>query len=295
MANETIDVAQIIQFSDMVHQEAQQLQARFRPWTKIKQMTGDVFAYDGLGTVEATEVIGRHQSSTPSDIEHRRRKISRRRFVVTLWIDGSDVRGMLLNPEGEYAQACARAMERCYDRIMAEAAFASVYTGRDFGTTVTASTDGVLTVTGTGGLTYEDLLDVKSNFTGGEVGTDVKEAFCLAITEDEEKAMMKENQLTSGDFSRQYPIDNGEITKALGMSLLKFGSLVSRPVLNVSGGVRDCIALAKGAICAGMSKEFAISIKDRPDLIETTQVQVIYEFGAVRTEGKLVQKLNTDE
>ena len=103
MAMEAIDNALVSQFSDSVHVAAQQIRARLRGAVQIKQMSGDLFAYDGLGSVEASEVIGRHQPVSFSDINHLRRKISRRRFALTLPIDASDVRGMLLNPQSEYA------------------------------------------------------------------------------------------------------------------------------------------------------------------------------------------------
>lgn len=92
---QTIDNLLITQFSDMLHVKAQQIRARLRPFVNIKPMVGDVFAYDGIGNVEAREVNGRVVPTQFDDIDHNRRKIRRRRFVVTLPIDASDVRGLL--------------------------------------------------------------------------------------------------------------------------------------------------------------------------------------------------------
>lgn len=295
MAGETIDVALVTQFSDAVHVAAQQSKARMRPYVQIKQISGDVFAYDGLGSVEAAELLGRHQPVIFSDIEHKRRKISRRRFTVTLPIDASDVRGALINPQSDYAMACARAMERVFDRIVVEALFADVYTGRNFETTVSFATDGGLTVTATGGLTYEKLLEINQNFIDNEVGNEVPVTKIMGIAGDEHTALMKETELISGDFSRQYVVDGGEIQKASGLGLVKFAGAIARPILSVSGGVRSCFAMAQGAICVGMSKEMALSIEKRTDLVETTQVQIVFELGAVRTEGVLVQKVTTTD
>jgi len=36
-----------------------------------------------------------------------------------------------------------------------------------------------------------------------------------------------------------------------------------------------------------------LKVEPRPDLIEVTQVQIVFDLGAVRTEGVLVQKVNT--
>jgi hypothetical protein len=292
---ESIDNELVIQFSDQVHVAAQQSKARLRPFVSIKQMKGDYFAYDGLGTVEATEILGRNQAVVFNDIEHKRRKISRRRFALVLPIDASDVRGALVNPQSEYAMACARAMERVFDRIVVGALFASVYTGRDMDTAVTAANDGVDTVTATGGLTYEKLLEINQSFIDDEVGNEAPVTKIMGISGDEHTALMKETELISGDYSRQYVVDGGEIQMANGLKLVKFAGGITYPILNVTGGVRDCFAMAQTGMCVGMSKEREIKIDPRPDLHETTQVSIVFELGAVRTQGVLEKKVTTTD
>ena len=52
MSSNSIDNALITQFSDLLHVQAQQNPSRLREHVIIKQMTGDIYAYDGLGIVE---------------------------------------------------------------------------------------------------------------------------------------------------------------------------------------------------------------------------------------------------
>lgn len=293
MATNTIDRNLITQFSDSLHVQAQQIRSRLRPFVRIKPMVGDRFAYDGLDRVEAREVNGRIVKTTFDDIEHLRRKIKKRRFVVTLPIDSSDVRGMLVDPEGAYAEACIRAMERQFDRVGVEAAFADVETGREFDTTVTFAADGGSTVNATAGLTYEKLLEIRKGWRNEDVGTDMPEDLLFLITGTEEEALMQENELISGDFTRQFVVEQGEMTRAVGMQLLTYGADVPNPILAVTGGTRDNVALTGRGLCYGLSKEMKISVQDRPDFIETKQVQIIGELGAVRTEGVLIQKVQT--
>lgn len=292
MANE-IDAALVIQFSDQLHVKAQQMQARLRPFVRIKKMSGDLWAFDGLGQVEAQELAGRVQPTTFNSIDHLRRKIRRRRFVVTLPIDSSDIRGVLLHPESEYATACIRALERVFDRVGIEAVFASVSTGRDMDTTVTYGNDGGTTVDATAGLTYNFLLEIQRVFTNNEVGTDVPEEMLALITGDEHEALMKETTLISGDFTRQFAVDKGQMTQALDYKLIKYGASVNAPLLSVSSGTRDNVFMSRRALCYGMSVDLKVDIKDRPDFVETTQVQAVIQLGAVRTEGVLTQKVQT--
>lgn len=290
---DTIDQALVTEFSDMVHHQAQQLQSKLKPYVKIKQMSGDVWAYDGLGRVEAREVTGRNVPATFDDITHNRRKMVRRRFVINLPIDTSDVRGALLNPESEYSYAVAAGMLRQYDRVLYEAAFADVKTGRDFETTVTAATDGVSTVTATAGLTYDKLLEVSQNFLDSGAGEDVNERFFLTITGKEHTQLMGEEELISGDFSREFVVDKGRITRAGMFDLVQFPASVPQPILGVASGVRTLLAASSRGLVLGVSKEMSIKIEERPDYIETKQLQVVAEIAGLRTEGCLLQKVTT--
>lgn len=292
MANE-IDAALVTQFSDMVHVRAQQNKSRLRPYFQIRKMTGDVWAYDGLGIVEAAEQNARIAPVQFNSIEHTRRKIGRRRFVVTLPLDSSDVRAVLTNPQNDYAGACTRAIERVYDRVCIECAFAAVLTGRDMTTSVTAATDGVLTIDATAGLTYEKLLEIRRRFHNNEVGNDTPERFVFLCTGDEEAAMMQETALINSLYTQQFVVDKGEITKAVGFDIVKYGASVTNPLIAAASGTRNCIAASERGIVVGMSLELSLKIQDRADLVETTQIQAIIQLGAVRTEGVLVQQVNT--
>lgn len=290
-----IETAQVIQFSSAVHLAAQQMKARFAPLFEVKQLAGKVYAYDGIGSVEAQELNGRFNRVTFSDLKITRRKIGRRRFSLTLPFDEDDASKVLINQEKEFSQACAMAMARVYDRIGVEAAVASVYTGEEMDTAVTFATDGGQTVTATAGLTYEKLLEIIQNFIDADVGNDMMEDFIFCISGDEHTALMKEIELTSGDYNRQMNAEKGSVQDAVGMKIIKFAANAVSPILNVASGVRSCLAMSTRGLCYAMPKQFEIKVQDRTDLVQTKQVQVNWTLGAVRTEGVLVQKVTTTD
>jgi hypothetical protein len=292
MANE-IDTALVTQFSDMVHVRAQQMKSRLRQHFAIRKMTGDVWAYDGIGIVDATEQNERIAPVEFNSVEWNRRKISRRRFVITLPLDSSDVRAMLTNPQNDYAGVCIRAIERVFDRVGIQAAFASVYTGLDFSTTTTAATDGVVTVDAAAGLTYEKMVEQRRRFVNAEVGNDMPETFLFLCSGDEEAALMQETSLINSLYTRQSVVDKGELKYAVGFELVKYGGSILYPMLAVSSGVRANISCSTRALVYGMSLDLNLKIQERSDLVETTQVQAIIQLGAVRTEGVLMQQVNT--
>jgi hypothetical protein len=296
---QSVDNHLITQFSDMVQVQAQQSTTRLRPWVQVKSISGDIFAYDGIDSVEAQQADGRNVKIEFSDIEHLRRKIKRNRFYVALPIDKKDVEGMLLNPESMYARAVVMAMNRKMDKVIADAAFADVQTGRDFDTTVTYLNDGGLTVNATAGLTYEKMLEIQENFINNEVGNDMPERFSFSYSGTDNTQLMGETELTSGDFTRQFAVEKGTMTQALDFSLIRFagsktgGITVDNPILSESGTTRDCMAMSDRAICLGISRDMSIVIEPRPDLLDTTQVVITGVWGAVRTEGPLIQKVTT--
>lgn len=295
MPMETVDQHLIVQFSNMMHVRAQQLKARLRPWVKILKMDGDRYAYDGIGQVEARELTGRLNPTQFDNIEHFRRKIARRRFVVTIPMDEMDLEGRLTDPQGEYANAVVAAMERRFDLVCYEAMFADVATGRDFENTISFATDGGLTVNATGGLTLAKLLEINANFIDNEVDVEGNQPVCMGITGDENTTMLQISQLTSGDFSRSYSVEKGRIVEGAGIQFIPFGANANKPVLAVSGGVRTSFAMVKDAIAVGISRDWKITIKDRSDYVDTKQLQITGVMGAVRTEGSRIQKVTTTD
>lgn len=293
MANPDISPVVARQFSSMVHVAAQQTQSRLKSLCKVMPIKGQDAAYDGLGEIAVSNQNSKYQSISFSAPVWNRRKLAVDRFYVAIPIDELDKLQTILNPEMEYHKIVAAEMNRKIDRIVAAAALADVLTGANFGTTVDFATDNGLTVDSTSGLTYSKLLEIQKNFTNRDVGTDSPVRKTLLITGDEEAQLMGEAELTSGDFSRQFAVEKGEMVKAAGFDLIKFGASATSPVLNVATTTRSCLALAQNAIALGIQKDINVYVEKRTDLLETWQIVATGYIGAVRTEGKLIQKVTT--
>jgi hypothetical protein len=142
------------------------------------------------------------------------------------------------------------------------------------------------------------LLEIHANFIDNEVGNEMDVKMVMGITGDEHTDLMSELELTSGDYSREYVVDSGTVQKAVGINLIKFaatGASGADPILPVVAGVRTTFCMAEGAIAVAISKAWTITVEDRNDLYSTKQVKIIGTLGAVRTEGKLIQKVTTTD
>lgn len=287
------DTVQITEFNAQLDVQEQQMTSRLLPYAVRRPVSGDDFAYDGLTEVQAYHANGRNPDIQPVEAQFTRRKMSRDRVVVTLLVDNKDIRGMLTDPQSELASLCIAAIERETDRVIYDALFATVYTGRNFATSVSYSSDGVTSVDATAGFTYEKLLEIRQNFIDAEVGNQGQVAIAIGISGDEHTDLMSEVELTSGDYTSQYVIQKGIITSAMGMDLVAFGagSTITDPILETVAGERISFALSARGVALGISLERKVEVKDYPTKIETSIINVIKELGAVRTAGVRVQRL----
>ena len=283
----------ITKFSDTVFRLAQQTQARTRVCVEMAQLNAEEMMFPRIGSAEVQILNTRFPEIIPADIQWDNRRLSGVRFGLPTFVDKWDQQRMLSDPQSELAVRATQALERNLDRIVINAATANAYTGRAGTTQITAANDGVLTVDATGGFTYETLLQIDANFQAQEVGMESPLRKFLLISEQEHQALMKEGTLISGDFTRQYVIEQGYMIRALDFDLIRFGSGVPVPMLGVISNVRACLAVAYGGIKLGITQAWEIDVEKRTDKWQTTQVLAVGTCGATRMEGVRIQLVNT--
>ena len=291
----TINLNYVDLFSDQVIVLAQQKQARTRPFVKMMTGKGESWYIDTLNSIEMRRLNARFNPVIWDEIDHSRRAVRKERYGVAIPIDENDIENKLSDPSGQYAELIVNAAHRQFDRIVAAAALANVYVGRYGETTVTAATDGVVTVDGTGGIGYDDLLTINMNYCDSAIALEEEVNPVLMMTGEEEKALLQIQQLTSGDYSRQFALEKGRLQMAAGIDLLKFAGNVPDPILTSSGGIRQCIVLAKEAIGMFMGHELEIKVTPVDNYHQTSQVTAVMTLGATRIEGVRVQKVNTTD
>jgi hypothetical protein len=294
---DSISQALVTEFTDMVHIQAEQSKSRLRGLIGEKPVRGNNASIERLDTDGiANEVTARHANTVLSEVDHTRREIKMRDFEYTIGLDKFDDLQVLIDPSSEYAGAVARKMMRTYDYLAINAALGAVNTGKQFGTSVTYANDGGTTIAhGSTGLTYDKLLTVKENFINNEVGVDDDEEILLLVTGKQHSNMMKEVELTSGDFRREAVVENGRIVSALGMRVITFGTSAKTNFLGISGSTRSCIAMSTRGVVVGVNQDITIDVDRRPDKNNMQQVQARFFLGATRREGKLIQEIQCTE
>lgn len=295
-----ITEVQYTKFLDQITAASQQRLSRTAPYLNFKMLDAEDMAIDDIGRLTSQEIQGRNEDLTFSEQKWGRRQLTRQRWGVAVELDGWDIDGMLSDPESPLIEACVAELNRRKDRIIMQAAFADVKTGRNFGTTVTYANDNGLTVDATGGLVYDTLLEIRQNFEKRDVMCS-KIAYCLSDVE--KRKLMKETQLISGDFTSAVPVDSGQMAKAVGIDLVLFGSepINDQPILPVASSTRDGLVIGVrddgiSGMCMGLSRDIEIDIvKARETKWDTTIIKAMMTVGAVRRLGELVQKVQTTE
>lgn len=283
----------ITKFSDTVFELAQQTEARLRGIVEFEQLNAEQMMFPRIGSVEVQQLVERFAEIIPADILWDNRRLTASRVGVPFFTDKWDAERMLADPNSVLAMRASQALERNLDRIIIQAITATVLTGRNGTVPVSAATDGVVTVDATGGFTYDTLLQIDENFQSYEVGADTPIRKFLLVSEQEHAKLMREGTLISGDFSKQYAVEKGSMTRALDFEIIKFGSAVPYPMLPVASNVRQCYAIAMGGIKVGMTRNWDINVQPRNDRWDTMQILASGIVGAVRMEGVRAQIINT--
>lgn len=285
MPAETISVAAKKQFAGMLFVESNQNESYLQPYAAFINMEAEETLFESLGSVDPIKLEGTNETVQPQTIEWTRRKFRADTYASVLYVDKKNTEDNLLDPTKQYAAQIARGMKREKDRILLAAATASVLTGKEGKTEVSAATDGVVNLAMTSGITTDLILQLRNKFKSKEV----EGPYVWAVTEQETKQMLLISTITSSDYTKNMPLDNGEISHVHGMKLVEFGSAIPRPMLNVATSTRTNIAFAKDGIALGMKKEAEdLLIEHRPDLHLTHQVIMYSRMGAVRTVGNRV-------
>ncbi len=297
MANpyQTLETQYVVEFAKQVHVLAQEKMSKLLPFVKMQDFNGEDFGYDRFGLLADQEIVERFQPIQLQDASWDRRWMAPRFFAVAVGVDGKDIEKMMRNPGQELAEGCVNALMRRKDRIILQAATATVNTGKSAASTtpVTFANDGGLTIDATGGFGFGTLQTIKQNFVDNAVATETETDVALTVDGKRLAALLGEIELTSFDYATEKPIAAGTMGQAYGMKLIPFASGVQTydPILAETSGERTLIALAEDGIVFAKGI-ISIRIEKRIDMFNTpTQIIAEMAVAAMRTEGSRVQAI----
>lgn len=254
-----------------------------------------------IGRLELSEVSQRNPDKQYGDYAIDNRLLTKRRFTRTITVDALyDINELISDPSSSILQQLVNAKARTIDRVIAAAAVGPVNVGAPNGSpnSISASTDGVITVDASAGLTYEKIQEITQNFINNELEYSMFKGSILCVTGTENTDLMAEVEFISSDYITGRPVEAGMLRSAGTYQIAMFagsvngGATVTNPVLAESTTLRSCICLAPESIAISM--ELAdLGISKNATKVNSYDITIDLWINAMRTEGCRVQIVST--
>jgi len=165
-------------------------------------------------------------------------------------------------------------------------------------TSTSASDDGVLTITATGGVDYDDIKSITENFINNEIPVEEFRGSLICLTGSENTDLMSITQFINNDYISAKPVDESVMTK-LGMYSTVFfagsvsgGITVSNPILQEGTTTRTCVVLAPNSLAVSMEIG-DVCVEKSASKVNSMDITVDFWINSMRNEGEKVQLLTT--
>lgn len=250
-----------------------------------------------IDSVELTEVTdnGSNPDKVYVEMGTKNRKSVQRRFTKTYLFDDYDkCVNLIQDPTSDLFLNLKEAMNRMSDKCICDSAIAPVYIGapNETPTSLSAADDGVITLDGKAGFTYEGVISpaitaFKNNYIDCSAGT------TLAISASEEEDLRNDDKYINALYSKSNTVDKGTITNASGFNVVTFAgtkngvSEIELPILNENEGVRTNLLLAPKAIAFAIELG-RLDVGKSATKVNSWEVTIDVWVKAVRRQGNKV-------
>jgi hypothetical protein len=302
MAEKNIESQLETVFSNNIYSLAEQRNSLLNSSSAIinEGFRGRTKAYTRFGSFELKESSGRNPKSEWEEYMGDRRWQNRSNFVKEIIMDKYDNLDAVADTSSTVYQEFFSALNRAIDRKIVKAALGPVLVGADDSQRhwISAEDDGVNSVDATSGLTYQDIISLRTNYIHRNV--EISGGVVLAVSESEEGTLMNDEKFINNNYTNIRPVDDGKLQSVSGLQLIKFAGNkqsdpfpVENPILPETGGTRFNVCLAPRSIIFSMSDLDVKFYDSLPDYQRSKGFRITVRLSALRIEGAKVQTLKT--
>lgn len=302
----SIDQVARLNFQDSFYALAQQTKSKLVATSAMKFLPsgGKINNLARIGRIELSEVNSRNPDKQYGDYSTDNRLFSKRRFTKTIQIDKKfDINELLKDPTSDILTQLDNAKERQIDRVALAAAVGNVLVGGPdtAPSSISAATDGVITVDGTAGFTYEIVQAITQTYINNELPQDGAGGFkgaTLCITGSENTDLMGEDQFINQDYIKS-TVDLAGVIKEAGIYQVAVfagsstgGGTIAMPYLPETSTQRTCICLAPEAL--SISMEIGdMSVVPANGKVNSVDITIDLWLNCMRNEGAKVVAITT--
>lgn len=304
-----ITVAFVNQYKAEIQMLSQQKGSKLSGTVRNESQQGESAYYDRLGEATAVVKTTRHQDTPQIDSAHSRRKVSLVDYQWADLIDKEDLRRLLTDPSGKYAQAAAWAMGRAKDDVIIAAADGSAYGGVAGATTVAHPNSQKYAFwngSGFDGANVAGLLAIKRILDGNDVDESIQRHGVMNSLAFEN--LLNETTAVSADYNSVRALVSGQLDTYVGFKfhrterlLAQVDALSASTTTGAVGsgssviGHRRCLFYAQDGLVLATAEDMQVKIDPRPDKSYATQVYASMGIGATRLEEEKVVVGLSDE
>lgn len=298
-----ITTAFVKQYNAEVMHLSQQKGSRLENKVRRESQNGKEAYYDRLGKAAAVVKASRHSDTPQIDSAHSRRRVTLVDYEWADLIDKEDLRRLLMNPAGPYAQAAAWALGRSKDEKIIEKADGNAFGGEEGGTTVAhPNSQKVAFFSGTVGANINvDGLRIVNRLFGEADVDEMIPKYCATNAKGIE-SLLEETEVTSSDYASVKALVMGDVNSFMGFEFTRTqligtqsGSLAANFSTGAVGsgsddvdGTRKHLFWAKDGILLATADDIQTKIDPRVDKSYSTQVYASQGIGATRMEEEKV-------
>ena len=297
-----ITTARVQQYKAEVMHLSQQKGSRLSGAVRNESQQGKSAFYDRLGAATAVVRSSRHADTPQIDSAHSRRRVTLVDYEWADLIDKEDLRRLLMNPAGKYAEAAAWALGRAKDNKIIAEADGSAYGGEDGSTPVAHPNSQKYAfndATNFDGVNVIGLRAIKRVLDGNDVDESIPRH--AAINSIGMESLLGENQVVSADYNTIRALVMGDVDTYMGFKFHRLEALGTQTAAlsgsATTGAVgsgtsliadRKCIFWAQDGLLLATSADISAEIDRRSDKSYATQVYASMGIGATRMEEEKV-------
>ena len=286
-------------------------------------IVGEAAFYDQLSSITATEATRSSESGSTNTfpdspdnfIEHKRRKLVATPYDVGVMLDRFDKVEMLVDPESQYVQQLAHALNRKRDIEFLKGIYGAAPTGKEGGGTA-AELDQVVAkeIGATTGMNLDKLIEARKTLESNGVDLDdpLNKAY-VAMTPNQLHQLLTETKVTSSDFATVKALVSGDLNTFYGFefiisNLIPFTNTAGTNAYDNGGATRDfsstwaddvpvngdttgdraCFAYVHSGIRSATNPDIVTEIDKRADKRFNYYAYAALRTGSVRMEEKKV-------
>lgn len=290
-----IPLLYVQQFSSNIQLKLQQKGSRLRGAVMTGAHQGSQASpVDQFGAVAANKVTGRFNKMERVDAPTDRRWVLPQDYDLPQLVDSFDKLRLLTEPTSALVENATYAMGRAMDQEIITGILGANSTGNAGATSVTMPSSQIVgAAQGAGSatnLTVAKLRAARKILMQNEVDLDADQIYC-AVNATNLDSLLAEVQITSNEFSGQYVLQDGKISRFLGINFIHT-ELLYTGADDASGTSTLVPMWAKSGAYLGTWNDISTSVSQRHDLTsEPYQAYVYGTFGATRLEEKKVVQI----